>query len=435
MARAITMGWQWNNQTRESTKMWRRKIRAVCVIGMCAGLAAMAGVALLGANQAESRLGDAGGSAALASGFTGPLGSLAVLPDYKVARATSADPSGGNADGRQDKPIAPGETRVMAELSGPGAIHHIWVTIASGDPAHLRNLVFRLYWDGEETPSVLAPIGDFFGTGHGEYTSYAALPMAVAAQKSMHCWWLMPYANGAKVTVENQGTVPVGAFYFHVDYRIYKSPAQVAGTGRFHAHYRQEHPTEGFKPPGADQFKPEVNGKPNLDGASNYVLMEAEGRGVYLGAVQHILQTDDQWWGEGDDMIFIDGSPVPTLQGTGSEDYYGGAWCYGVPFSDPFLGNPRNGWTPGEGQSPPCDPRSALHRKGAKWTVYRFHVADPVPFEKSIRVTIEHGHANCRSDHVSSVAYWYQTGRSRALPELPPPATRLPRVEAGAAGQ
>ena len=116
----------------------------------------------------------------------------------------------------------PGETRTLAEIGGPGAIHHFWVTIASSEPNHLRKLVLRMYWDGEATPSILAPIGDFFGTGHGEYTEYAALPLAIGKQKAMNSYWYMPFEKGAKVTVENQGTNPVGAFYYQVDYRSYR---------------------------------------------------------------------------------------------------------------------------------------------------------------------------------------------------------------------
>ena len=157
------------------------------------------------------------------------LSELAILNDYRSGRVSSFDPSGANADGRQDKPILPGETRTLAELSGPGAIHHFWVTIASGEPHHLRKLVLRIYWDGEESPSVLAPIGDFFGTGHGEYTEFAAMPLAIGQQKAMNSYWFMPYEKGAKVTIENQGKRPVRAFYYQVDYRAYRDVSRCVG--------------------------------------------------------------------------------------------------------------------------------------------------------------------------------------------------------------
>jgi hypothetical protein len=359
-------------------------------------------------------------------GISGTLAELAFLKDFEAKRVSSYDPSGANADGRQDKKIQAGETRTLAEIEGAGAIHHIWVTIASREPYHLRKLVLRMYWDGESTPSVLAPIGDFFGTGHGEYTHYACLPMAIGSQKAMNCYWFMPFEKGAKITVENQGERAVDAFYYYIDYRSYSEP--LARSARFHAHYRQAHPAAGFKKPGQDQFSPEVNNKPNTTGEGNYVILDTEGRGTYLGVAFHIVQNDDQWWGEGDDMIFIDGDPKPTLHGTGSEDYFSGAWCFGKPFSYPFFGNPRNDWKPQDGDNPPCNQSIAMHKKGAKWTVYRLHIPDPIPFQKSIRVTIEHGHANSRSDNLSSTAYWYQTGRAAPLPDLPAVAERLAAI-------
>jgi hypothetical protein len=237
----------------------------------------------------------------------------------------------------------------------------------------------------------------------------------------------MPFEKGARITVENQGTKPVRAFYYQVDYRSYPDASPVRGTGRFHAHYRQQFPTRGFKKQGQDQFSREVNGTPNTTGGDNYVILDTKGRGTYLGVVQHIVQNDDQWWGEGDDMIFVDGDARPTIHGTGSEDYYLGAWCYGRPFSYPFFGNPRNAWRPEDGDAVPCDQRVPMHRKGAKWTVYRFHIPDPIPFNNSIRVTIEHGHANSRSDDFATTAYWYQTGRTNPLPDLPPVADRIRR--------
>jgi hypothetical protein len=407
--------------------------RVSTLISLALGIAA-AGAAILVFRAAPSQArGDSSGAApaperTLApSGAIGMLSELAVLNDFRAGRVSSFDPSGANADGRQDKPLQPGETRTLAQLNGPGAIHHIWVTIASDEPHHLRKLVLRFYWDGEETPSVLAPIGDFFGTGHAEYTEYASLPLAIGRQKAMNSYWFMPFEKGARVTVENQGIRPVGAFYYHIDHRSYTDSAAVSGTGRFHAHYRQEFPTHGFKAQGQDQFSREINGKPNTTGEGNYVILDTRGRGTYLGVVQHIVQNDDQWWGEGDDMIFVDGERKPTINGTGSEDYYLGAWCYGRPFSYPFFGNPRNAWRPEDGDAVPCNQSVPMHRKGAKWTVYRFHIPDPIPFANSIRVTIEHGHANSRSDDVATTAYWYQVGRSTPLPELPPAAERLPR--------
>lgn len=318
----------------------------------------------------------------------GLLAELPALKDFKAARQSSFDPTGGNNDGRQDLPIQPGETRPMAKIEGAGAITHIWVTIASDDKKHLKDLVLRMYWDGEETPSVETPIGDFFGQGHGIYYQYSCLPIQIGTSNGLNCFWRMPFGNGALVTITNDGPVPCKAFYYYVDYQLYdKLPAD---TGRFHAQYRQAYPCT----PG-----------------QNYVFFETAGRGHYVGCNLSIHNRADGWWGEGDDMIYIDGEEKPTFNGTGSEDYFCGAWCYGPAFSGLFLGCPLRG----------------EHKNDALWNVYRYHLSDPIPFTKSIKMTIEHGHANDRSDDFSSVAYWYQTEPHAAFPALPKAENRTPQ--------
>jgi hypothetical protein len=320
---------------------------------------------------------------------TSTLGNLPDLKNFKAQRQSSADPSGGNSDGRQDKPIQPGETREMAKIDGAGAITHIWVTIASGDKEHLRNLVLRMYWDGETNPSVEAPIGDFFGQGNGKYYQYTSLPLQMGTTNGMNSFWRMPFGKGARVTVTNEGPRKVDAFYYYVDYQQYRSLSRKIG--RFHAQYHQTYPC--------------VPGE-------NYVILDAKGKGHYVGTNLSIHLRADGWWGEGDDMIYVDGEPKPSLQGTGSEDYFCGAWCYGAAFSDMYLGCPQRG----------------EHKTNAFWNVYRYHIEDPIPFTKSIRVTIEHGHANDRSDDFSSVAYWYQAEPHAPFPALPPANDRIPKA-------
>ncbi len=325
--------------------------------------------------------------AAWAGPADGPLGDLPNAKAFRAARQSSFDPSGGNSDGRQDWPIGPGETRDMAAVEGAGAITHIWVTIASSDRYHLRNLVLRMYWDGEETPSVEAPIGDFFGLGWAQYYQYASLPIQIGTNNALNCFWRMPFSKGARVTVTNDGPVQVDAFYYYVDYQVYETPPE--HMLRFHAQYRQAYPCA----PGR-----------------NYTLLEAAGRGHYAGCNQSIHNRADGWWGEGDDMIYVDGEEKPSLHGTGSEDYYCGAWCYGDAFSNAYFGCPLRG----------------EHKRNEFWNVYRYHIEDPVPFTKSIRVTIEHGHANDRGDDFSSVAYWYQEEPHAPFPALPPAEARMP---------
>ncbi|HOK09578.1 MAG TPA: DUF2961 domain-containing protein [Candidatus Hydrogenedens sp.] len=313
--------------------------------------------------------------------------SLADEKDFTAHRISSYDRTGGNADGMQEQPIAIGETRTLAKIEGAGAITHIWVTISSKDPNHLKNLVLRMYWDGETNPSVESPIGDFFGLGHAQYYTYSSYPIQIGTSNALNCFWYMPFANGALVTITNEGTDVCGAFYYYVDYR---QIGKVDTPLRFHAHYRQEYPcTEG----------------------TDYTFLEAKGRGHYVGVSLSIHNRADGWWGEGDDRFYVDGEEKPSLHGTGSEDYFCGAWCYGPAFSYLFFGCPLRG----------------EHKRGEKWNVYRFHILDPVPFKESIRVTIEHGHANDRSDDFSSVAYWYQTEPHIPFEPLPAPEDRLPQ--------
>ncbi|MFN8058972.1 MAG: glycoside hydrolase family 172 protein [Vicinamibacterales bacterium] len=348
------------------------------------------------------------------------LDGLPFLRSYTSARVSSADPTGANDDGLGARKIAPGETRTIADLRGPGIISHIWFTIATTDRWHLKNLVLRMYWDGEATPSVESPIGDFFGLGLGRYFLYESGPLSVGSQKALNAYFPMPFRSAARVTVTNEGEQPVGAFYFNIDYEQHASlPADL---GYFHAQYRQATPNKGWTTAWTRNGDASVDGKPNLRGEDNYVILDAEGRGHYVGVTHSILQNQGDWWGEGDDMFFIDGASTPQINGTGSEDYYLGAWCYGGCGIDPFgtkrptfayqrYGNPLNGGDD----------------RGAEWMVYRFHTDSPVAFQKSLRVTIESGHANHRSDNFFTVAFWYQTEPHKPFPALPPAALRVPK--------
>jgi hypothetical protein len=312
------------------------------------------------------------------------LGNLAKPQDYVSRRFSSYDRSGGNSDSLA---IEPGATAVLAEITGPGAVHHIWITIAA-EPFYGRKLVLRMYWDGETAPSVEAPVGDFFGVGHGLDRNFSSLPISCSSKgRARNCYWQMPFRKSARITVTNEGQQPVAAFYYYVDYRVLGELSEF--TPYFHAQYRQEMPCA----PGR-----------------NYLLLEAEGRGHYVGCNLSVLQRAMGWWGEGDDMIFIDGEKTPSLHGTGSEDYFSGAWGMRED-ENPFYG---------------CPLQEEDFQTGSKATVYRFHVPDPIPFTKSISVTIEHGHANDRADDFSSTAYWYQAEPHKPFPALAPVTERLP---------
>jgi len=343
------------------------------------------------------------------SGTAESLFSLTQPHDYVQKRVSSYDRSGANADAR---PIAPDATLDLLDVSGPGVITHIWITIASPEQFHLKKLVLRMYWDGEATPSVETPIGDFFGLGLGEYFLYQSVPLAVAADKALNSFFPMPFQKHARITVTNEGKEKVDAFYFNIDYRACAKPL-AADTLYFHSQYRQQSPAKGWISDWTSNGEPKVNDKKNLDGKDNYVWLEATGRGHYVGVTMSVLQNQNDWWGEGDDMFFIDGESLPSINGTGAEDYFLGAWGFGShSFAYGLMGAPVKG----------------DELAGSRTSAYRFHLDSPIPFTKSLRATIEHGHANARSDNYFSVAYWYQTEPHAAPTALPPVESRVPRL-------
>ena len=329
--------------------------------------------------------------------------------DYVQKRISSYDKTGGNADAIQ---IAPGATATLLDEAGPGLITHIWFTIASPEDLHLKKLVLRMYWDGEATPSVESPVGDFFGLGLGQYFLYQSTPLSVGSDKALNAFFQMPFQKRAKITITNQGEEKVDAFYFNIDYRAYAHPLPASDL-YFHAQYRQASPAKGWFNSWKYNGEAAVNDKKNLNGDGNYVWMEATGRGHFVGVTMSVLQNQDGWWGEGDDMFFVDGETTPSINGTGSEDYFLGAWDFGDhPFAYASYGAPVKG----------------EELAGGRSSVYRFHLDSPIPFTKSFKATIEHGHANARSDNMFSVAYWYQTEPHAAFPALPPVAERIPRI-------
>ncbi len=320
---------------------------------------------------------------------------LTRLQNYKLRRSSSYDRTGGNADSR---PVPPGDTITVLDEAGPGQISHIWFTIADKEEKHLKKIVLRMYWDGEATPSVEAPIGDFFGLGNGEYFLYESAPLSVAADKALNCFFPMPFRKHARITVTNEGQERIGALYWNIDWRQ-MTTAISEDTLYFHAQYRQGTPNTAV-----------ADGKTNPDGKNNYVWVEATGRGQFAGVTMSVLENDDRWWGEGDDMFFIDGEKLPSINGTGSEDYFLGAWDFGgKPFSYQLFGAPVVG----------------PETQGSKWSLYRFHLDSPITFQKSLRATIEHGTANDRGDNFYSVAYWYQNEPHAAFPKLPAVEERL----------
>ena len=391
------------NECAEKAQAGRRKM-----LGMLASGAALAGLNATPALAAPP--------SPAAAGEADELFAQARLRSYKTRRSSSWDRTGGNDDSVH---VEAGASATILEVPGAGVVTHLWFTINSPDPHHLKNLVLRAWWDGEASPSVEVPIGDFFGLGLGEYYTYQSALLTVASVKALNSYFQMPFASGAKITVTNEGKIRCDNLYFAADY---VTVAQLPGDlGRFHAQYRQASPLKGDVDDWTNEYGPGVGDRKNLSGATNYVFLEATGRGHFVGVTHAVLQTQEGWFGEGDDMIFIDGDELPTINGTGTEDYYNGAWDFSSqPFAYMHNGAPFI---------------TGSERIGSRYCLYRWHTESPITFEKSIKVTIEHGHANHRSDNFFSTAYWYQTEPHAAFPSLPAIEARWPRLyRVGGAG-
>jgi len=339
------------------------------------------------------------------AGAQGPEGSLLDplelprLKSFKAGRVSSNNPDpNSNYD---HKPLPPGETLTLADLAGPGVITHLWLTIAANEYGWPRLARLRLYWDGQPQPCVDVPLGDFFAVGHGYEREVLSLPVRNTSRgRARNCYWPMPFRQSARITVTNEGQRPLGLFYYHVDWQ--KHPALPDDLAYFHAHYRQAQPA----PPG-----------------ENYVIADLQGRGHYVGTVLSVVQNRTGWWGEGDDWWYVDGEEKASIEGTGSEDYFNDAWGFRE------VDGPYYGVTVAEGGG-----------TGARSCAYRWHLVDPVPFQQSLRLEIEHkgwtfndetdGSVRSgfeeRADHFSSVAFWYQMEPHAPLPDLPVGAARLP---------
>lgn len=331
------------------------------------------------------------------------LRDLAKLRDAKSGRVSSFDRTGGNRDYLV---IPRGKKAVLADIRGAGCVTHIWTTISCADPLHLRKLVLRMWWDGEREPSVETPVGDFFGLGHAQHTYFSSLPLQMF-DRGFNCWFPMPFASRARIEVENETDKDV-VYYYYVDYEQYDRLDGDAA--RFHAQWRRENPTT-VRPP---DKKAKDGHWLNVTGKNNYVVLDAVGRGHYVGCHLDVDLPEPGWWGEGDDMFFIDGEKwPPNIHGTGTEDYFCGAWNYNA-LKQTF-----------------CAPYYGYHFKTnedytGKHSMYRYHIEDPVRFTRSLLFSIEHGHANDKRGDWSSTAYWYQTEPHKKFPKLLPVAKRLP---------
>ncbi len=322
----------------------------------------------------------------------GLLASLTRAKKARSLRASSWDTSGRNADAWR---IGAGETRVLADIKGSGCINHIWMTQGSG----YRNVLIRIFWDDEDNPSVLCPLGDFFGLGHEIVNSYQSFMFSASTRGNnqrntgcaLNCYVQMPFRKSARIELVNEGDEPHGQ-YFYVDYELYDKPLD-DDVIYFHSQFRRENPCNGWgHEVRVNSREANIVNAERLAWNNNYLILEAEGKGHYIGCNLSVSNFQRTWWGEGDDMIWVDGYKwPPDLHGTGSEDYLNQAW--GMQ-DNAFM---RNGSSIHEGNT------------NGYQTSYVHHLENPICFQKEIKVNIEHGHGNHLSNETSSVAYWYQT--------------------------
>ena len=336
------------------------------------------------------------------------LNRLPRITNGRTARVSSWDTTGRNADRWT---IGAGRSRVLADIAGPGCITHIWMT----HPGRGRRCLLKMTWDDAEHPSVLVPVGDFFCLGHEIVNSFQSLLFTASTRHdnqfnkpcALNCYVPMPFRKRAVIELINEADEDHRQ-YFYVDHELYDEAPQ-AGIGYFHAEFRRANPFGGW----GHEIRvnaPEANvaNKGPTAWTNNYVILDAAGRGHYVGCNLSVTNFQGTWWGEGDDMIWVDGYKwPPDLHGTGSEDYLNQAW--GMQ-DNAFL---RNG--------------SSLHEAntGGYQTSYVFHLENPVRFTREIKVTIEHGHANHLCNEMSSVAYWYAAEPTKVA-SPPPVAKRLP---------
>lgn len=337
---------------------------------------------------------------------------IAKMRDHvKSKRISSYDRSGKNND--RITHIKDGEKVTLFDVKGAGIINHIWITIAPLQPNISRNdIILRMYWDGNSYPSVESPIGPFFGQGWNESYNYASLPLAATpgSGNGLVSYFTMPFANGAHIEIENQTGKEIEAFYYYVDYAEYeKLPEDM---GRFHAWYN--HQLTIAPETGENEWQIMRGDAENKHPEKNYLFAEMKGKGHFVGVNYYIQSPSPMWYGEGDDMFFIDGDTV-SLNGTGTEDYFNTSWSPKEIYAHPYFGyarvNNEIGWL-------------------GRTHVYRFHLADPIYFEKSMKATIEHGHSNGLTLDLASVAYWYQTQAS-PLPPAVSKADRQPKPAIG----
>ena len=279
-----------------------------------------------------------------------------------------------------------GETTTLMDNEGPGVIRHMWFTFSE---KFYRDVIIRIYWDGDDTPSVETPLGDFLCNSWNSRQDVLALPINVNPSGGMNIYFPMPFQQHARITVENDSPADLGGFYYTINYTLESVPEDAL---YFHAQWRRTNPTPY---------------------AEEYVMADGiEGQGQYVGTFMSWQQNSAGWWGEGEIKMWLDDDGEhPTICGTGTEDYFGGAWCFGRDFTAPYLGF--------------LTARGKSEDVGTRMTLYRFHVHDPIYFKKNLRVQMQalgwrgEGRYLALQDDIASVVYWYQTLPHAPLPPVP----------------
>lgn len=351
------------------------------------------------------------------------LRKLTEIRTAKTDRVSSWDRTGRNKDFWT---IPAGKSIVLADIEGPGCITHIWMTQAN----HYRHCLLKMTWDDAKYPSVLCPLGDFFGLGHGIVNSYQSLLFSALANDNnvfesgcaLNSYVQMPFKKRAVIELINQSNEKHNQ-YFYIDYETYDTSEQ--NIGYFHTEWHRENPFGGWGGEiTANAPEADIANKGKTAWENNYIILETKGRGHYIGCNLSITNFQGSWWGEGDDMIWVDGYKwPPDIHGTGSEDYLNHAW--GMQ-DNAFL---RNGSSIFEGNTNGINQTGNLFLgKGGYQTSYVHHIENPIHFTKDIKVTIEHGHGNHLCNEVSSTAYWYAEKPSK-VKKVPPVAKRMPVLQ------
>jgi len=288
--------------------------------------------------------------------------------------------------------IKPKELRVIADIEGPGAIQQMWMTPIGA----YRFSIIRIYWDGNENPSVECPMGDFFANAYddGQYSPIVSIPVCINPVRGFNCYWEMPFKKHCKITVENIAEEDV-VLYYQINYTLTKIPDDCA---YFHAQFRRTNP---------------------LPYKQDYTIVDGiKGKGHYIGTYMFWGVNNNGWWGEGEIKFFMDGDEYPTICGTGTEDYFCGAYNFDVngrymPFSSPYSGMPK------------VIAPDGLYNSQQRFSLYRWHIMDPIRFENDLKVTIQAlgwrsgGRYLPLQDDISSVAFWYQENPCQKFPNLP----------------